>query len=348
MDEQLELLRRVAAAVGVTPDVGVTVGKIFVLYKSARPGGRAWQMERNLLKPFVVAFWRRPAATVTTSDWNEHRRRRRKETTRLGRPPSELTLNLELSAARRMFRWAMRKRLINERPLIDCKPVKTKTRRESWFTAEQVTQLIEGARLLRWRRQQQTFAALAAAMGDTGLRISEALSLRWDRITLRGTTPITGKGGKTRVVAFTPRTLKLLAELERHPSAPAVFCNWRTLRAYDPSTVRTWFRDVVRRAGLEGVKVDGDLALVPHCLRHSAASIADERGAPATWIQAMLGHAHLSTTMHYLHRSEDDNALRMAAIMAGRSGPRRAAGRLRASPQKEVVKHDRVGSQSFS
>jgi integrase len=110
----------------------------------------------------------------------------------------------------------------------------------------------------------------------------------------------------------------------RRHSAPQVFLNWQTGKTYNASTVRAWFARAVRLAGLEGVKVEGDLALVPHNLRHSAASIADERGAPATWIQAMLGHEHLSTTMAYLHRDEDDNAIRMAAIMSGRRAPRKS------------------------
>jgi integrase len=147
---------------------------------------------------------------------------------------------------------------------------------------------------------------------------------------------VIGKGHKTRVVAFTPRTLGALAEMERHAN-PHVFVNYHTGRVFNASTVRAWFRAAVAAAGLEGVKVDGDLALVPHNLRHSAASIADERGAPAQWIQAMLGHAHLSTTMKYLHRTEQDAALRMAAIMSGRRGPRRAAWHNSLPTKKEIA-----------
>lgn len=338
-DQQLELLQGIANALGVTSGVVVvTVGAIYARYKATWAPGRRWQLERNLLRPFVLRFWRHRAGAITPADWNEHRRARRRTPTRTGRPPCDLTLNLELKATKRMFAWAVRKRMIPDRPLVDVKPVKTRTRRGSWFTAEQITRLIEVADQLRWRRQAQSFAALVAVMGDTGLRISEALSLRWDRITLRGTVSVLGKGNKSRVVAFTPRALELLAALERHPCG-IVFLNWRTLKAYDPSTVRAWFRTAIRAAGLEGVKAEGDLALVPHILRHSAASIADERGAPATWIQAMLGHAHLSTTMVYLHRTEDDAALRMAAIMSDRMPARRAVHKEVKREQKEFAEN---------
>lgn len=325
-DRQLGLLEAIARAVGVTQaDSAVrslTIGKLFVAYKASRERGRQWQLERNLLRPFVVRFWRWPAEKITPADWREHRAARQKQPTRTGRPPTELTVNLELSRAKGMCRWGVKSGKIARNPLEDCKRVKTKTRRGSWFTADQIDRLITFSTALRWRHQQAAFAALVAVMGDTGLRISEALSLRWDRITLRGTTSVLGKGAKARVVAFTPRALRLLGELDRHPH-PFVFVNWKRGCVFDPSTVRSWFRQVIKAADLEGVKAEGDFALVPHILRHSAASIADERGAPLTWIQGMLGHSVPSTTMLYVHRSESDNAIRMAAIMSGRRPARR-------------------------
>ena len=130
-DQQLELLQGIARALGVTPGVGVTVGAVFMRYKATRPRGRAWQLERNLLRPFVVRFWRRPGRSIGPADWNDHRALRTRQTTRTGRPPCDLTLNMELKATKRMFRWAVGKKLLDERPLIDCKPVKTRERRES-------------------------------------------------------------------------------------------------------------------------------------------------------------------------------------------------------------------------
>jgi len=328
-------LEAIARAVGVTSAVNaVTVGQRYMAYKATLGRGRAWQMERNLLRPFVVAFWRRPASSLGPRDWEAHRRARRRQPTRLGRPPCELTLNLELKAAKRMVPT-----------LRDCRPVKTRTRRESWFTADQVQALIAAAASLRWEHQQRAFAALATVMGDTGLRISEALGLRWDRITLRGTASVLGKGAKTRVIGFTPRALAVMSRLDRHTN-PHVFVNWRTGKAWNASTVRAWFRAAIEVAGLEGVKADGDLALVPHCLRHSFASIADERGAPAQWIQTALGHAHASTTAVYLHRNAADAALRMAAIMGDRKPPRRS--HKSTSAKKELATENGKRVTSFS
>ncbi|MEO7860250.1 MAG: tyrosine-type recombinase/integrase, partial [Nitrospirales bacterium] len=44
--------------------------------------------------------------------------------------------------------------------------------------------------------------------------------------------------------------------------------------------------------------------ITPHSLRHSAATIALERGAPIHQVQAMLRHAEIQTTMLYTHNKE--------------------------------------------
>src|SRR5262245_55705699 len=205
-------------------------------YRAARPKGRSWQMERNLLRPFVVRVWRQTAKRMGAEDWIPHREKRKRQKTRTGRPPTDLTLNLELARLKQMLRYG------GFDPLRSCKPVKTKTRRESWFTAEQIALLLEHAHSLRWDHQQRAFAALVAVMADSGLRISEALSLRWDRITLQGLTSVLGKGTKTRPVVFTSRAMGAIGKLDRHQWNPQVFTNFKTGRRYNPSTVRRWFR----------------------------------------------------------------------------------------------------------
>jgi integrase len=325
--EDRELLEALARRLTLTPPssgvTGIALGALWMSYKTTLARGRSFQLIRNLLRPFVVKFWRRPASSLSPADWLEHRRDRKKTKTRLGRSPCDLTLNLEMKAAKRLLTYGVDEGKLPRHPFRAVKPVKTRTRRESWFTAVQIDDLLEAGRQLRWDHQQRTFRALVAVMADTGLRISEALSLRWDRITLRGTTSVLGKGAKTRVIAFTPRAIDMLAKLDRHQSSPLVFVNFRSWKKWDASTVRAWFRKAIEIARLEGVKADGDLALVPHLLRHSFASIADERRASPAMIQLALGHSSMATTQVYLHRSNADAAKKMAVIMGGRRPPKK-------------------------
>lgn len=351
--EQLHLLQGIARVLGVTPSVsgGATVGALYMRKKAGSPRGRAWRLKRNLLKPFVVRFWRRQAASLRQTDWLEHAAKRRTEPTYKGTPPVEAVINLELHAAKGLLNFGVDSELLSANPLRKLKATKCRRFRETWLTSEQFETLIAHADALdRWRAE--LFTALAVAMLTTGLRIGEALRIRRDRITLAGTyvlNAVSTKGKKARIVAFPPRALRGFDIVPPVGLSPYVFASrFNDGKPYDPSAPRHWFRKVAVASGLDSIVADGDVRLRPHDLRHSAASIADARGATATAIRDMLGHASLQTTERYLHRSREQGALAMAQIMAGRKPARRAAGELRADPEKVFVKHDRGGLRSFS
>lgn len=293
-------------------------------YRATFQRGRNWRMARNLLRPFVVRFWRCTVVAITRETWDNHRSDRSKQKTRRGLPPRDISLNLELMRTKCMFNFGVDSKRCAVNPIARCKPVKTRRRRESWFTREQAQRLIDHAHTLRWAHQQLAFKALVVVMFDTGLRISEALSLRWDRITLRGTTTVVGKGSKARIVAFTPRAMEAITSLGSHPENPHIFVRWKTGKLWSGRAVRSWFRQVVDAAGLHHVKADGDIALVPHVLRHSFASAAEESGATPDQIRVAMGHEDLATTQLYLHKHQADAAVQIAAIMSPRLPPKRA------------------------
>jgi site-specific recombinase XerD len=62
------------------------------------------------------------------------------------------------------------------------------------------------------------------------------------------------------------------------------------------TALRTWMESAQRLAGL---KPTGNF----HILRHTFCSHLAMKGAPAKVIQELAGHAHLSTTMRYMHLS---------------------------------------------
>ena len=108
-----------------------------------------------------------------------------------------------------------------------------------------------------------------------------------------------GKGGRDRDVLLTPKLLDTLREYWR----------WMKPKTYlFPGTVNNWRADVpitekiVWKAVAEAAKHAGVSKHVsPHTLRHSFATHMLDRGADLRSVQALLGHASLSTTQIYTH-----------------------------------------------
>jgi integrase/recombinase XerD len=145
--------------------------------------------------------------------------------------------------------------------------------------------------------------ALIEVLYATGVRVSELVGLRATDVHLdRGYIQCLGKGSKQRLVPLGEQAAlwvrRYLAEsrprLLGRRDSPWLFVNarrgarltrggfWKLLKAYG------------RLAGLRA-------APSPHVLRHSFATHLLERGADLRAIQAMLGHADLSTTQIYTH-----------------------------------------------
>jgi integrase/recombinase XerD len=145
--------------------------------------------------------------------------------------------------------------------------------------------------------------ALIEVLYATGLRVSELVGLRVSDVRAeQGYVQCTGKGHKERIVPLGEEAAESVRRyvgtarprLTRGRQTPWLFVNargggrltrvgfWKILKAYG------------RQAGVRG-------ALSPHVLRHSFATHLLDRGADLRAIQAMLGHADLSTTQIYTH-----------------------------------------------
>jgi len=145
--------------------------------------------------------------------------------------------------------------------------------------------------------------ALVEVLYATGLRVSELCHLRLTDVRAdQGYLQCLGKGNKQRIVplghAATGAVGRYVADgrpaLTRGRESPWLFVNARGGARL--SRIGCWkiLRARGRRAGIRA-------HLSPHVLRHSFATHLLERGADLRAIQAMLGHADLTTTQIYTH-----------------------------------------------
>jgi len=146
--------------------------------------------------------------------------------------------------------------------------------------------------------------ALLELLYGSGLRASEALGLRIEDVNLSaGYVTPRGKGSRQRLVPMGAQAVQW-ARRYLKTSRPTfvkrtddgtLFLN-RYGRALSRQAVWGILKHAARRAGLRA-------SVSPHTLRHSFASHLLERGADLRSVQAMLGHADISTTQIYTHLS---------------------------------------------
>ena len=148
--------------------------------------------------------------------------------------------------------------------------------------------------------------AMLELLYATGLRASELVGLRLQDVNLeRGYVMTVGKGSKERTVPLGEVALVRLKDyldrarplLLKGSEADALFV---TSRKRQISRQMFWegIKQYVRKAGIMK-------NVSPHTLRHSFATHLLDNGADLRAVQAMLGHADISTTQIYTHVSRE-------------------------------------------
>lgn len=168
-------------------------------------------------------------------------------------------------------------------------------------------------------------SAMIRVMLALGPRVAEVSDLEVASLGFeRGhrTLRIVGKGRKARLRNLPPATA---VAVDRYLVARARAAGATVAELEGPLFVtssgrpvsRRYLFDLVRRiakdAGLEQPE-----SVTPHSLRHTFATLADERGAPISHLQDALGHASSATTAVYIHarnRLEQDPSQLVAAAL---------------------------------
>ena len=151
--------------------------------------------------------------------------------------------------------------------------------------------------------------AMLEVLYATGLRVTELVKLKISEVRRdEGYLQFTGKGSKERIVPLGDTARDWIDRYLRdaraslsggREAAELFFSGWQPKAGGRPRPLtRAGFWKLLRAHGkTAGIRSH----LSPHVLRHSFATHLLERGADLRAIQAMLGHADLSTTQIYTH-----------------------------------------------
>lgn len=196
------------------------------------------------------------------------------------------------------------------------------------YSGEFTTLDAEGLAALVRHAESEQDAVLYLTAAMSGLRQGELRALRWsdvdfggDRIHVRRSAAVGSSGrtkapksGRVRSVPMVPQVAAALGGLwgREHFTGDddLVFPNQVGEIESDTLIRRRYFR-ALKAAELPAVRF--------HDLRHMFGSTA-VKAFPLSDVQAMLGHAHITTTMRYVHhRPGADDARRLAAAFEGSS-----------------------------
>jgi len=204
-----------------------------------------------------------------------------------------------LSSMRGFFAWRVAEGWRADDPTLHLVAPKRGRRLPDVLSEDEVTRLLAAPDLASPLGQRDQ--AMLELLYASGLRVSELVGLALAQLRLAGGFLIVlGKGGKERVVpvgeAAEAALRRYLSEVRARlvkGRSEAVFVSrlgrqmtrqgfWKLVRGYG------------RAAGIRR-------RISPHVLRHSFATHLLEHGADLRVVQAMLGHADISTTEIYTH-----------------------------------------------
>ena len=199
---------------------------------------------------------------------------------------SNATVNNKRKFLSAFFVWATREDIVDKNPMLKINSIKEKYVTKKPFSDIELAKIRDA---LEDNREK----ALVEFLLSTGCRVSEVAGLKVGNIDFRtGECVVLGKGNKERTVYlnnksmyYLERYLGGLVDAER-----PLFMNARG-RGMTKQNIEELMRIIGKRAGVSKVH--------PHRFRRTMATNAMKRGMPVQYIQVILGHSKLDTTMIY-------------------------------------------------
>ena len=139
---------------------------------------------------------------------------------------------------------------------------------------------------------------------DTGLRLSELVSLKWGDLNFKsGLLKVTGKGKKFRIVptsaSLRRQLLKYRSQLENNSDIDYIFQTKNNYRLSKWGLTSTFARIDDRS------RID----FSAHALRRTFAKLSVKSGNDIVFIQNTMGHENIETTRHYIQALDEDDII---------------------------------------
>jgi excisionase family DNA binding protein len=210
---------------------------------------------------------------------------------RLKKGNAKSTANRYLALLKKMFNLAIDEGYLESNPASKVRLFSERDRlKERILTEDEETRLLAAS--------YPTLRSIIRVALNTGMRLGEILTLRWDQVDFNGMklTVLKTKSGKPRTIPLNEALYgELLALRSADGRSPFVFPNPNT--ALPLTTVDTSFRAACQRAGISGLRF--------HDLRHTFGSRLVEKGVDIETVRSLLGHSSIAITQRYVHSTDE-------------------------------------------
>lgn len=226
----------------------------------------------------------------------------------ISRKISDRTRNARLAAIKSFFHYVSLREpcytaLCNQ--VVTMPTSKCKRPQIHFLSKAELDALLNVQDLRTWVGRRDHVMILVAV--ETGLRLSELVSLRWKDISFRGSSgyiQCMGKGRKTRTNPLSHQTVKLIRRWKSEIDLMASDLIFPNNKGTEMST--NCFQKQLRRYWMLSAHQCESLLkkkITPHVLRHTAAMNLLQAGVDLTTIAMILGHESTETTEIYLEEN---------------------------------------------
>lgn len=315
LDGELERLARIAAG----PTSNMPLREYLLAWLEAESASADWSPGTvdSILSHFgyLDALGDRPLASITRLDLqaiiadlvrNGGKGHARKDGTRVRRPLKGSYIALAVGYWRRALERAVEDDLIEKNPAKRLTlPPNDNRQRESW-TPEEARKLASGL-------AGSPHEAILALILGCGLRIGEALALRWDAVDWqrqvvwiartdsgrqRGVLERTKSRTKDDVPLIPPVLAALRRQRERQTWEAVYVSEWREGQRVSRDAVDDHLKVLAKRLGIR--------PLSPHAGRHAVGNLLGSSNVPLATISKRLRHQSTKTTADWYLATEDE------------------------------------------
>ena len=192
------------------------------------------------------------------------------------------TINRKLTALSVMLKFAVERGYITSIPVI--KKMRENNELHVWFTEEEKSKMVT----ILNNNGKAHISNLILFLCDTGLRVSEALRLKWEDCINGNITVWKSKTDKPRTIPQTQQVMDILETLPKDVRGPFYEISYaETRHAWDK------MRKAVGKADVDGWTIHG--------CRHTFCSNLVQQNVPIQVVASLAGHSDIRMTMRYAH-----------------------------------------------